>query len=464
MLICASLTLSCQETKKPNIILVMADDQGWGQTGYMNHPILKTPHLDQMAANGLRFNRFYAGAPVCSPTRASVLTGRSNDRTGVYSHGYALNNQEKTIAQALKKAGYKTAHFGKWHLNGHRGPGVPIFGDDKRDPGEFGFDEWLSVSNYFDMNPIMSRNGEFEAFKGESSKIIVDEALKFIEKEKDSKQPLFIVIWYGSPHSPWIAEEQDLKPFNNLDSKSQHHYGELKSMDTSIGNLRSGLRNLQMDQNTLIWFNSDNGGLPPFGPETVGGLREFKGKIYEGGIRVPCVIEWPEGIVKNRVTDYPASTMDIFPTIAEIVGLPPSSMNAPVDGSSIKTLFTQDLKSREKPIPFRHVGKVAFIDNNYKLLSTDIEKGVFELYDLDKDPGETHNLIEKESGIAKKLLKEFNSWNQTVEASIKGADYEKGLIEPNGYRVFWNTLPQYEAYFEQWKDRPEYQKWVTKQN
>ncbi len=463
-LICGVLTLYCQETKKPNIILVMADDQGWGQTSYNNHPILKTPNLDKMAANGLRFNRFYAGAPVCSPTRASVLTGRSNDRTAVYSHGYALCKQEKTIAQALKKAGYKTAHFGKWHLNGHRGPGVPIFGDDERDPGQFGFDEWLSVSNYFDMDPIMSRNGEFVEFKGESSKIIVREALNYIEKEKDSEQPLFIVIWYGSPHSPWRAEDKDRKPFDNLDLNAQNHYGELVSMDQSIGNLRDGLRTLNIDQNTLVWFNSDNGGLPPFGPETVGGLRGFKGQIYEGGIRVPCVIEWPDGILKNRITDFPASTMDIFPTIAEIVGLSASSMTAPVDGSSIKKLFTSDLKSREKPIPFRHEGRAAFIDNNYKLLSLDIKKGVFELYDLLNDPNETKNIIEEKTAIAENLIQEFDSWNNSVEASVKGDDYENGLLEPNGYRVFWNTLPQYQAYFEEWKDRPEYKKWVVKKD
>lgn len=442
----------------------MADDQGWGQTGYMNHPILKTPNLDKMAANGLRFNRFYAGAPVCSPTRASVLTGRSNDRTAVYSHGYALCKQEKTIAQALKKAGYKTAHFGKWHLNGHRGPGVPIFGDDERDPGEFGFDEWLSVSNFFDMDPIMSRNGEFIEFKGESSKIIVDEALNFIKKEKDSEQPLFIVIWYGSPHSPWVADAQDKKPFDTLEENAQNHYGELKSMDESIGNLRAGLRTMNINQNTLVWFNSDNGGLPPFGKETVGGLRGFKGQIYEGGIRVPCVIEWPEGIAKSRITDYPASTMDIFPTIADIVRLPSTSMTVPIDGSSIKNLFSTDLGTREKPIPFRHEGRAALIDNNYKLLTLDLKRREFELYDLHKDPNEIKNIIKEQSAIAEKLIRELDTWNLSVERSVHGNDYENGLLEPNGYRVFWNTLPQYQAYFEQWKERPEYKKWVTKKD
>jgi len=453
---CALMVVVSQENKNPNIILVMADDQGWGQTSYYNHPILKTPNLDKMAENGIRFNRFYAGAPVCSPTRASVLTGRSNDRTGVYSHGYAMCKQEKTIAQALKNAGYKTAHFGKWHLNGHRGPGVPIFGDDERNPGQFGFDEWLSVSNFFDIDPIMSRNGKFEELQGESSQIIVNEALGFIEREKDNEKPLFIVIWYGSPHSPWRAYDIDKNSFEDLDEKAQNHYGELVSMDKSIGDLRAGLRSMNIEENTLLWFNSDNGGLPPFGPETVGGLRGFKNKIYEGGIRVPCVIEWPAGINKSRSTDYPASTMDIFPTIADILNLPTSCMIAPIDGSSIRKLFSNTIKTRKKPIPFRHNGRAALIDNKYKLLTVDLKKGEFELYDLEKDPNETKNIIDEKKEIASRMLKEFDKWNQSVEESISGNDYPNGLLEPNGYRVFWNTLPQYEPYFEQWKNRPEY--------
>ena len=167
---------------KPNVVLVMADDQGWGQTGYRNHPALKTPHLDAMAANGLRFDRFYAGGPVCSPTRATVLTGRTHDRTGVFDHGYALRQQEKTLGQAMKNAGYATGHFGKWHLNGLRGPGAPIFKEDTHHPGAFGFDEWLSVTNFFDRNPIMSHKGKIEEYAGDSSEIIVDEALKLDRK------------------------------------------------------------------------------------------------------------------------------------------------------------------------------------------------------------------------------------------------------------------------------------------
>jgi len=449
------LNISAQAAKGPNIILVMADDQGWGQMGYYNHPVLKTPNLDKMAENGIRFNRFYAGAPVCSPTRASVLTGRSNDRTGVYSHGYAMCKQEKTIAQALQKAGYKTAHFGKWHLNGLKGPGVPIFANDERNPGQFGFDEWLSVSNFFDIDPIMSHNGEFVEMKGESSEIIVSEALRFIEREKDNGKPLFVVIWYGSPHAPWRAYETDKKSFAGLGENAQNHYGELVKMDKSIGDLRNGLRSMKLEENTLVWFNSDNGGLPNFGPETVGGLRGYKGKIYEGGLRVPCIIEWPAEI-KSRITDYPASTMDIFPTIADIAGLPGSDMVLPVDGASIKELFTTDLKSREKPIPFRYQGNAAIVDNNYKLVSPDISKKEFELYDLETDPNETKNIIETEKEIANQMIEKFAKWNQSVEESVAGKDYPEGLLEPNGKNVFWNSLPEYEPYFKQWKLRPEY--------
>ncbi len=458
------LTLLAQTTKRPNIILVMADDQGWGQTGYNNHPILKTPNLDKMAENGIRFNRFYAGAPVCSPTRASVLTGRSNDRTGVYSHGYAMCLQEKTIAQALQKAGYKTAHFGKWHLNGLKGPGVPIFANDVRNPGQFGFDEWLSVSNFFDINPIMSHNGEFVEMKRESSHIIVNEALRFIEQEKDNEKPLFIVIWFGSPHTPWRAGESDKKSFGALDDNYQNHYGELVSMDNSIGDLRKGLHSMKIAENTLVWFNSDNGGLPNFGPETVGGLRGYKGKIYEGGLRVPCIIEWPAVISQGRITDFPGSTMDIFPTIADILELPESSMIYPVDGASISELFKKDLVKREKPIPFRYQGKGAIVDNRYKLISTDISKNKFELYDLENDQNETKNIIEDEKEVATQMIKTFMEWNQSVEASNAGIDYPNGLDEPNGYSVNWVTLPEYKPYFQQWKNRPEYSEILKSEN
>lgn len=204
---------AAEPISKPHIILVMADDQGWGETSYNRHPMLKTPHLDALAAGGLRLNRFYAAAPVCSPTRATVLTGRTNDRTGVLSHGDALRLQEVTIAQLLRGAGYVTGHFGKWHLNGLRGPGVPVLQDDSHHPGKFGFDHWLSTTNYFDRDPLLSRMGNFQEFAGDSSEVVVDQALQFIGRQLPTRSPTFTVIWYGTPHSPFKATAADMAGF-----------------------------------------------------------------------------------------------------------------------------------------------------------------------------------------------------------------------------------------------------------
>lgn len=446
------------QAERPNIVLVMADDMGWGQTGYYGHPVLKTPHLDAMAANGLRFDRFYAGAPNCSPTRASVMTGRSNDRTGVLNHGYPLRRQEKTIAKSLRDAGYATGHFGKWHLNGLKGPGVPILASDDHNPGEFGFDTWLSVTNFFDRDPIMSRNGEFEEFEGDSSEIIVAEALRFIRAKARDAKPFFTVIWYGTPHSPFVAADEDRKEFSKLRTDSQNHYGELVVMDRSIGNLRAGLRELNIADNTLFWFCSDNGGLPKIQPETVGGLRGFKGSVYEGGLRVPAIIEWPVGVTEPRISEYPACTMDIFPTLAEIAGLKDSVMIQPQDGVSLKPLLSAEIIRREKPIPFRHQGRAALIDNDWKLIEQRIGSGEFELFNLKTDAKEATSLVSERPDIAKSMSAGLADFNRSVEASIAGRDYPEQKVNPGEPESrFWMTVPEYKPYFAAWKKRPEYQ-------
>ena len=442
---------------RPNIVLVMADDMGWGQTGYYNHPVLKTPNLDAMAAGGLRFDRFYAGGPVCSPTRATVLTGRTHNRTGVQSHGFALRKQEKTLAVALRKAGYATGHFGKWHLNGLRGPGVPILKEDAHGPGGFGFDEWISVTNFFDRDPVMSRKGKFEEFSGDSSEIIVAEAIKFIGAQARAGRPSFSVIWFGTPHSPWMGLERDLRLFPSLDDKSRHHYAELAAMDRSLGALRAGLREIGIAPDTLVWFCSDNGGLPGFKPDTVGGLRGYKGSLFEGGLRVPGVIEWPRGIASPRVTSFPAATMDIFPTLAEVAGLPPASMLKPQDGQSLCSLFEGEVTVRRKPIGFRSGTRGALVDNEFKLYAKNVEKGGFELYHLGEDPGEKDNASLRFPQVAERLRKAFLEWDATVEASVAGKDYPSGRVDsPQPPRVFWTELEAYRPYFEAWRERPEY--------
>jgi len=454
-----SLLVNLSLDSKPNIILVMTDDQGWGQTGYMKHSVLKTPNLDDMAKNGLCFRRFYAGGPVCSPTRASVLTGRTHDRTGVYNHGYALRLQEKTLSQALQKAGYTTAHFGKWHLNGLRGPGVPILKSYPNGPKDFGFQKWVSVTNFFDLNPIMSRDGNFEEFTGDSSEIIIDETLSFIAEQRKNGTPFFCVVWYGTPHVPFMSLEKDRSRFNELDEASRDHYAELTAMDRSIGTLRSGLRKLSTENNTLVWFMSDNGGLPKIKPTTTGGLRDFKGSLYEGGIRVPSVIEWPEGISKPRKTNYPAGAVDIFPTISEIVSLPKESCLYPQDGESLAKLFKKEIALRKKPLIFSSNARMAVIDNNWKLLSLPGKNGPkLELYDLSKDMAETTNLKDKEGKIFRNLNKFIDSSMISIKNSIQGKDYTEGKVAEQPPRIFWTEVESYEKYFNEWKNRPEYKR------
>jgi len=451
---------------RPHIVLVMADDQGWGQTGYYGHPFLQTPNLDEMARRGLRFDRFYAGGPVCSPTRATVLTGRTHERTGVPSHGHALRLQERTLPAALAAAGYSTAHFGKWHLDGVRGPGVPILPDDPYRPDIFGFTTWLSVTNFFDRDPLMGRSGrpagDFEQLKGDSSEVIVAAAIRHLEQQLNQSpdQPTFTVIWFGSPHAPWQASEQDQTTFAALPIAARHHYGELVAMDRSIGRLRTALRELGIAEDTLLWFTSDNGGLPNAelqptvgqnNPELPGmtSLRGFKGSLYEGGLRVPAIIEWP-GRVQPRVTSYPAGAVDIFPTIADLAGLPSTVLLPRVDGISLVSLFDNERGPRRQPLGFRCFGWGAWIDNEYKLVipgpprrqGRSNQMRVIpqpELYNLVTDPAESSNCAAEKPEKLKRLLAGYEAFSRTVDASIRGEDYPEGhLTCPDPVPIRWN--------------------------
>ena len=208
-------TTSAESVSKPNIVLVMADDQGWGDMAYYGHPHLKTPNFDSAAATGLRFDRFYAAAPVCSPTRASVLTGRHPNRMGVFKWGFPIRPQERTIAEALKSVGYSTAHFGKWHLGSVRK-------NSPAHPGHNGFDEWLSAPNFYDNDPIMSDKGKAVQMQGESSFVAVDAAMKWMGKQVEIDRPFLAVVWFGSPHSPHVSADKYRKPYASQTAKLQN--------------------------------------------------------------------------------------------------------------------------------------------------------------------------------------------------------------------------------------------------
>ena len=439
-------TTAHADPERPNIILVMSDDQGWGQVGYMNHPYLKgnTPHLDAMAKSGIRFNRFYAAASVCSPTRASVLTGRSPRRTGVPGLHKRLCLQERTLPQALKKAGYATAHFGKWHLGGVKGSAMPVLPDDPNGPKHYSFDEYLSATNYIEMNPLMTHNDEIVYLEGESSVLMVEAGLKFIEAKKD--QPTFTVLWYGSPHFPYTALERDKNGLpKDMEERERNLLGEIIAMDRSIGMLRTRLRELNLAENTLIWFCSDNGGRD-HEPHAMAGLRGQKGNLYEGGIRVPGLIEWP-GKIKPQVTDFPASTMDIMPTLIDLLNLPKDSMLDVVDGESIVPLFTGDTPQRTHSIPFAFKG-MALIDGNYKLVKNGSGKGPeFELYDLENDPAETTDLATEQLVRFIRMKAEALTVEASIDASAQGIDYPEGKVLQPQRDEEWAKMEAYQALF-----------------
>ena len=463
ILLAAGLGACSNEEKKPNIILVMADDQGWGDMAYNNHPVIKTPNFDAMAREGILFDRFYASAPVCSPTRGSVMTGRHPNRFGCFSWGHTLRPQEVTIAETLKEAGYVTGHFGKWHLGS-------VYRESPVSPGMSGFDEWLSAPNFFDNDPILSRNGKAVQCTGESSMVTVDAALEFIGKQKASKQPFFAVVWFGSPHQPHRAIERDQELYPDQEEDFRHFYGEITGMDRAFGKLRDRLREWKISDNTILWYCSDNGGLRKYG--TTGG-RGIKGQIYEGGLRVPAIIEWPDQFDSPKVIQTPGNTYDIYPTLLDLIGEEMPADQPMLDGISLVDIINGESTSRSTPMGFwdfkargistpsakwmqemleaqqqgkaysdefhlrmdageitKHYsgeeipGHAAWLDWPWKLHRiSENGEARFELYNLVSDPMEEKDLSDEKSELVELMKAKLNTWQVSVIGSLNGEDY-----------------------------------------
>ena len=413
---------------RPNIILCMTDDQGWGDVGFHGLTQIKTPQLDALAASGLRLDRFYAQQS-CSPTRASILTGRHPNRMGVFWPGMPLRREELTLAQVAQQQGYRTGHFGKWHLNGVAGPGRVIPESDPLSPRHCGFEESFSVSNYFETDWTFGRNGLPEPSQGDGSEVIMTQALHFIEKQATEKQPFLAAIWFGSPHVPHRPLPTDLQA-----AHGSGYFGELLAVDRSIGILRDRLRELGLAENTLLWFNSDNGGwIDPSHPEAhgvSGGLRGRKGDMWEGGLRVPCVIEWPARIRQPAISTVPAGVVDIFPTLLAAMQAPDPLPARPLDGISLLPLFDGQMPRRPQPLGFWQAnggehptsdsGPAAWTDDRYKLVK--LGKGRYQLYDLPADPAEQIDLAASLPEVVAPLQADLERWQQSVLRSLSGAD------------------------------------------
>lgn len=466
LLLAASISIPLGAAERPHVVLVMSDDQGWGDVGYNGHPVLQTPNLDAAAASGLRFDLFYSAAPSCSPTRASVLTGRHPNRMGIFSWGYPIKPQETTIAEILRREGYATGHFGKWHLGSVRA-------DSPVNPGKNGFERWFSAPNYYDNDPTMSDEGREVKIQGESSAVAVDAALEWIAANAAGDRPIFAVVWFGSPHFPHRASPEDAALYEDQPKKLREFLGEVTGIDRAFGRLRDGLEEIGIREDTLLWFCSDNGALRNVGSS--GGYRGGKHAVYEGGLRVPAFVEWPAVITEARVTKVRASTVDIFPTVLDFAGVDTAGLPI-VDGISLAPLlsgegmgvrpvplgfwnagipghFTSPVGPVSKVLPTienwsdRKVSRVtkrvertprdkfpddvfpghsAWVSGDWKLhrfSMTEGQKVKYELYNLATDPKEQRDLAREKPELVEDLRPGLEAWLHSVVHSLNGGDY-----------------------------------------
>jgi arylsulfatase A-like enzyme len=425
--------------EKPNLVLVMADDMGWGDLAANgSNKFVKTPELDAMAAAGLRLTRCYATSPQCVPTRMGVLSGRHPSRYGVFAaEPPGLPAEVVTSAEVLGKMGYATGHFGKWHI-GAMQAGAPT------SPGGQGFQTWYSIANSYmvhKMDVTFQRNGRAEKSKGYCETAIMDEALKFIRASVTGKKPFLAVIWNMAPHDPHLAPDDCRAFYAHLPEAEQHYWGMITAIDREVGRLRRELRALGVAENTLVFFSSDNGGTryssahDPF--------QGGKGGLFEGGLRVPGIIEWPAHIPQGRLSDIPVNLMDSFPTCLAAAGAP-----APegLDGLNLLPLIAGEWRERPAPMAFHfldqnwqsnmvrkpdfftsigHYG-FAVVDNRWKLIASARGDAV-RLFDVVEDVGEKKDLAAAKPEVVKRLQDWRTQWWTSVVTDLQRMGF---VIDP----------------------------------
>lgn len=424
---------------KPNVVILLADDLGVQDIGCYHGPV-ETPVLDGLAKRGTRFETFYSGCAVCSPSRATLLTGRHHIRTGVYSwisdenqHSHLLL-RERTIAEVLKDQGYATAHIGKWHL------GLPTPKEEKPTPDEHGFDHWFATWNNAEPsheNPRnFIRNGDpVGPLKGYSCQLVVDEAIDWLDQLGDQDQPFFLNVWFHEPHAPIAAPQKITRKYGELRDRAAVYSGTIDNTDQAIGRLLTRLAEIDDPGNTIVIYASDNGS---YREDRTGGLRGRKGMNWEGGLRVPGIFSWPGKIQPDQVCHEPAGVVDLLPTLCGLIGIE-STQGPEMDGVDLSNALLGDASRwrREKPM-FWHLQKsrpivamrqgqfVIVADPDYELSTSnmfderwipEIKKGGyknFRIYDLHADPKQTTDLAESRGNLLREMKKTLLEINQSV--------------------------------------------------
>ncbi len=460
------LFISAQQS--PNIILIMADDLGWGDVGFNGNKSIKTPHMDTLASDGIILERFYSGCSVSSPTRASVLTGRNPFRTGVFNANTGiLRPEEVTLPEVLKEKGYVTGHFGKWHLGTltynevDANRGKPENKHLYNAPDVHGYDESFvtesKVPTYDPMKKPVENNGRFWDYlkpeaeflsygtyywnhdgtkatnnlQGDDSRVIMDRVLPFIEQTSDRNIPFFSVVWFHTPHLPCVAGPEYAAMYPGLSLEEQNYYGCITAMDDQVGRLVRFLKDKGLFDNTIICFCSDNGPEVQT-PGSAGHLRGRKRDLYEGGIRVPAFVVWPAQITGGKKISYACHTSDYFPTFINLLNLnkPPYAL----DGESLVPAFKEGEK-RIKPMVFCYQKQGTVIEQRFKLYYS---KGNYELYDIPADPEEKKDIAEYFPKEVERLKKVLYEQLNNFQFSFEGKEY--GTASYNKVKQQWHSI------------------------
>ncbi len=418
----------------PNVVVFLADDLGWGDLGCYGHPRIQTPNLDAFAAEGVRFTQCYSACGVCSPSRSAILTGRTPYRNGVFrwippGHEVHLRTSEITIAELLRERGYATCHVGKWHLNGH------FNSKQHPQPDDHGFDHWFATQNNAapsHKNPNnFVRNGEpVGKLEGYSAPLVVEEAVRWLEQRPRDK-PFFINVWTHEPHLPIESDPQFMALYDKDDVGQRQHHGNVTQLDHAFGQLMNALERMELTDDTIVFFTSDNGpegsGKPALkkpGSQrdrtrgSTGGLRGRKRDDYEGGIRVPGMVRWPGHIEAGTTSATPVIGSDLFATICEITGAP-LPQDRTIDGVSMLPAFAGNALTRPVPLYWRtHIAspscRVAMRMGDWKIVANE-DLTRFELYNLSEDWREQTDLAAEHP----ERLAEMKAMLITLDGEIK---------------------------------------------
>ncbi len=401
LLVVLQTPLKSAEAQRPNIVVFLADDMGWGDAGCYGSESIKTPNIDKLATQGVRFTQCYAAAGVCSPSRSSILTGRTPYRNGVWqhlsgNHEAHLRESEITYPKLLKEAGYQTCHVGKWHLNSRPQFNHPDFPQ----PSDHGYDYWMATHNNAapsHENPAnFVRNGEpVGELNGYSAPLVAKEAIHWLEEIRDPQKPFALSIWVHEPHHPIATDPQFSELYN--DHRNRKYMGNITQLDFALGQVMNALDAHGLTDNTILFFTSDNGPEGQGGSVggSTGGLRGRKRDDHEGGIRVPGIVRWPGHIKPGMVSDVPVIGSDIFATVLDITGIPLPT-DRTIDGVSMLPAFEGRPVERKVPLFWRtHVSRpdsrVALRIDQWKIVGNETMEE-FQLFEIDKDPREENDL------------------------------------------------------------------------